>query len=130
MFIYYNANPAGKLVGDCVIRALSVVFNDTWRHIYADLTMMGYFSYDMPNANAVMAEYLLLNGFYQRDIPGTCPSCYSIADFAYEHPYGTYVLATGSHVVAVVNGHYFDTANSGNEIPIYYFEKGATHGWL
>ena len=123
MFVYYNANPAGRLVGDCVIRALTVVFNDSWRRIYADLTMMGYFSYDMPNANAVMAEYLLLNGFSYRDIPDTCPECYSIRDFAADHPFGTYVVCTGSHVVAVINGNYYDTSDSGREVPIYYFKE-------
>lgn len=123
MFIYYNANPAKRLVGDCVIRALTVVFNDTWRHIYADLTMMGYFAYDMPNANAIMGEYLTLNGFTYHDIPDTCPECYTIEEFTHDHPYGTFVVATGSHVVAVVNGDYYDTANTGREVPIYYFEK-------
>ena len=123
MFIRYNANPAGRLVGDCVIRALTVAFNDTWRHIYADLTMMGYFAYDMPNANEIMAEYLMLNGFTMHDIPDTCPECYTTSDFAYDHPRGTFVLGTGSHVVAVKDGNYFDTSNSGQEIPIYYFRK-------
>lgn len=120
MFIYFNANDAGRLVGDCVVRALSVVFNDTWRHIYADLTMMGYFAYDMPNANAIMAEYLLLNGFSYHDMPEYVSS---IRDFVNMHPYGTYVLATGSHVVAAVNGNYYDTSDGGREIPIYYFRK-------
>ena len=120
MFIKYNANPANRLVGDCVIRALTVAFNDTWRHVYADLTMMGYFVYDMPNANEIMAEYLLLNGFTLHDVPDVY---YSIARFADDHPYGTYVVATGSHVVAVVNGSYYDTSDSGNEEIIYYFKK-------
>ena len=123
MFIRYNANPANRLVGDCVIRALTVVFNDTWRHIYADLTMMGYFVYDMPNANEITAEYLLLNGFSLHDIPDTFPDYYSISQFVTDHPYGTYVVATGSHIVAVVNGNYYDTGDSGNEEIIYYFKK-------
>lgn len=123
MFVYYNANTAGNLVEDCVIRALCVVFNDTWRHIYADLTMMGYYNYNMPNANKIMAEYLTLNGFTLRHLKDTCPACYTIRDFAMDHPFGTYVLATGSHVVALVDGYYFDTADSGDEVPLYYFEK-------
>ena len=123
MFVYFNANPAGLYRGDCVIRALSLVFNDTWRHIYADLTMMGYFEYDMPNANAIITEYLTLNGFIYHDIPDMCPDCYTIREFADDHSYGTYVVATGSHVVAVINGFYYDTADSGDEIPIYYFER-------
>lgn len=123
MFVYYNANPKGRLVGDCAVRALSVVFNDTWRHIYADLTMMGYYAYDMPNSNAIIAEYLTMNGFSYYDIPNTYSDYYTIREFARDHSIGTYVLATGSHVVALIDGYYIDTADCGDELPIYYFRK-------
>lgn len=33
-FIYYNSNPERKLVGDCVIRAISKVTNQTWEDTY------------------------------------------------------------------------------------------------
>ena len=56
-------------------------------------------------------------------IPNTCPDCYTIADFCNDHPYGTYILATGTHVVAVIDGDYYDTWDSGNEIPIFYWQK-------
>lgn len=29
-FIYYNSNPERKLVGDCVIRAISKATDQTW----------------------------------------------------------------------------------------------------
>lgn len=123
MFIYYNPNPAKKSVGDCVVRALTILFRDTWENIYADLCMQGQFMYDMPDANSVWGEYLRINGFTHYALPDTCPSCYTIKDFSIDHPYGIYLVATGSHVVAVVNGDYYDTADSGNEVPIYYWRK-------
>ena len=43
--------------------------------------------------------------------------------FSYDHPEGEYILGTGNHVVTVINGDYYDTWDSGNEIPIYYFER-------
>lgn len=122
-FIMYNSNPLGKHIGDCVVRALTVALGDTWENIYADLTMTGRFMYDMPNSNAVWAEYLKMNGFRYSSLPDTCPFCYTISQFSKDHPRGTYVVATGSHVVAVVDGNYFDTSDSGNEVPIYYFRK-------
>lgn len=125
MFIYYNPNPDKKTVGDCVIRALTLAFPDhnSWENIYADLTMLGHFEHDMPNSNSVWGLYLTMNGYVREIIPDTCPDCYTINDFANEHPYGTYILATGSHVVGVVNGNYYDTSDSGREVPIYYFRK-------
>lgn len=123
MFIRYNSNPAKKSVADCVVRALCVVFDDTWENIYADLTMVGRYVYDMPNSNEVWTYYLMMNGFIYGSLPDKCPACYTIRDFANEHRRGTYVVATGEHVVAVVDGNYFDTADSGSEVPIYYFER-------
>ena len=39
------------------------------------------------------------------------------------YPHGTYVLATNNHVVAVVDGNYYDTWDSGDETPIYVWRK-------
>ena len=47
-----------------------------------------------------------------------------MAQFAEEHPSGTYILALSGHVVCVQNGEWFDTWDSGNEIPLYYWQKG------
>ena len=79
--------------------------------------------YDMPSANRVWGEFLKTKGFLKYQIPDTCPICYTIRDFCFDHPQGTYVVGTGEHVVAVVNGNYYDSWDSGNEIPIYYFER-------
>ena len=123
MYIYYNPNPEKKHVGDCVVRALTVLFEDTWENVYADICMQGAFLYDMPSANNVWGTYLKVNGFRHHVLPDTCPNCYTVRRFCYDHPYGEYLVATGSHVMAVVDGDYFDTADSGNEIITYYWRK-------
>ncbi len=58
------------------------------------------------------------------NVPDTCPHCYTIRDFAYDHPFGTYLVGTGKHVVTIIDGNYYDTWDSGGEIPIYYWKKG------
>ena len=80
--------------------------------------------HDMPSINKVWDEYLRRYGFYRNVIPNMCPTCYTVLDFCRDHPTGKFVLATGSHVVAVVNGDYYDSWNSGNEVPIFYYRKG------
>ena len=45
------------------------------------------------------------------------------ADFAAEHPDGTYILALATHVVCVRDGDWLDTWDSGDETPLYYWEK-------
>ena len=123
MYIYYNPNPLKLSVGDCTIRAISKVTNQTWKQTYLDLLTQGFVMYDMPSSNRVWAELLKLYGFKKFYIPDMCPDCYTIREFCYDHPVGEYVVGTGEHVVAIINGNYYDSWDSGNEIPIYYFER-------
>lgn len=122
-FIYFNPNPSKKLVGDCVIRAISKLTGQDWRDVHTDLCRESFYMADMPSSNAVWGSYLFKRGYRQYVIPDTCPNCYSVRRFCQEHPRGSYILATGTHVIAVKNGDYFDTWDSGDETVIYYWRK-------
>ncbi len=78
---------------------------------------------DIPNANAVWGAYLRSKGFNRNIVSNDCPDCYTVNDFCREHPEGKYVLALSGHVVAVCDGNFYDTWDSGEEIPIYYWYK-------
>lgn len=123
MYVYFNPNPSGKQVGDCVIRGVSKVTNQTWDETFIDICMVGYELKDMPSSNYVWENYLQRKGFVRTLIPDTCPECYTITDFCIDNPDGTFLLATGTHVVAVINGDYYDAWDSRNEVPIYYWRK-------
>lgn len=123
MFIFYNPNPDGNLVGDCVIRAIAKVTGQSWEDAFLGVVNAGYFLKDMPSSNYVWAAYLKRMGFEKKIIPDTCPDCYTVRQFCEDHQYGTYLLGTGTHVVAVVDGDYYDTWDSGDEVPIYYFQR-------
>lgn len=123
MFVYTNPNPSKKLVGDCVIRAVSIVLDQTWLETYDGITAFGRELRDMPSSNAVWDAYLRDKGYVKNVIPDTCPECYRVADFCWDHPSGDYLLATGTHVIAVLNGDYYDTWDSGDEVPIYFYER-------
>lgn len=121
-YVFQNLNPAKRRVGDCVIRAIAKVMNMSWDDVAIDLSMMMVTEKDIISSNALWGKYLELNGFRRRSPSDTCPSCYTIEDFVREHPVGIYVVATGTHVVAVIDGNYYDTFDSGQEIATYYFE--------
>ena len=123
MYVYYNANPARVSHGDCVIRALSKVMNLSWEEVAIDLCMMQINLYDMQNSDYVWGEYLRLNGFQKGFLPYPCPNCVTVRDFCRAHPNGTFVVATGDHVVAVVDGNYYDTSDTGDEVLLYFWER-------
>lgn len=125
MLVIYNPNPNGTYTGDCVVRAITKAIDTDWDTAYMELAVQGYLMSDMPSANHVWGAYLRENGFVRKAIPNTCPDCYTIRDFCIDNPSGLFVLATGTHVVTVKDGDYYDTWDSGNEIPVYYFEKEA-----
>ena len=123
MFIQYNANPNNNLVGDCVIRSIATVLNKSWEDVYAGIVLQGFIMNDMPSSNSVWKAYLNKYGYTRHIIPNTCPDCYTVKDFCKDNPVGNFVLGTGTHAIAIKDGNYIDTWDSGNEIPIYYFER-------
>lgn len=120
---FYNPNPCGKFVEDCVVRAITQVLGIDWDTAYWDIAMQGFELCNRPDSNSVLGAYLCKHGFQRGAINSDAPELYTVKDFCEDHPKGTYVLGTGTHVIPLVNGTYFDTADSGPEIPIYYWVK-------
>ena len=123
MYKPFNPNPAGKRVGDCVVRAICRLFDLSWEDAFAQLTLKAYAMHDMPSSNDVWGTYLLEHGFKRFIIPDSCPDCYTVRQFCVDNPNLIGILATGTHVIAISSGDYFDTWDSGDEVPIYYWRK-------
>lgn len=123
MYIEYNPNPMGKNTGDCVIRAIAKALDLSWDDAFFAVMSESFMMKDMPSSNAVWGALLKNNGFKRYVIPDYCPNCYTIRDFCDDNFYGTYVVTTGSHAVAVKNGDYFDSWDSGGETVVYYWRK-------
>lgn len=123
-WIPYNEHPYGYTIDDCVLRAIATYFDISWEQAYLMVVAKGYEMKLFPtNMNLVWESMLLDRGLTKYYIPNTCPMCVTVEKFANDHPHGSYILGTTTHAIAVINGSYYDTWDSGQEYPVYYFAK-------
>lgn len=124
MWVEWNPSPIGARVGDCAVRAIAKALGIDWNSAFLWLCVYAFMNCDMPSSDAIWGAVLKANGFERQIIPNSCPDCYTVADFAADNPHGVYVLALGGHVVTVEDGNIYDSWDSSNEVPQYfYFRK-------
>lgn len=123
MWIKFNNNPTGRLVGDCAVRAVSVALDIDWETAFALLCVNGMAMGDVVSSDSVWGSVLRQHGFYRMSIADSCPDCYTAADFAHDHPRGVFVLGFGGHVATIRDGRLYDAWDSSNEIPQFVWFK-------
>jgi len=123
LFVEYNPNPSGRRVEDCSVRAIAKALDTDWETAFALIAKNAFAMNDMMHSNSVWGSVLRMNNFYRKSLPDSCPDCYTVADFAKDHPKGTYVLGCNNHVVTVKNGRIFDTWDSSGLTPSFYWYR-------
>lgn len=111
-FLKYNRHPKGLNVKDCMVRSISTAFNKDYLETRRDLNKatkeLGYTHY---SDHDFIFDYLK---DYERLIFKATPGKprLKLAEFAKDHPTGTYVVKVRHHVVAVVDGFVLDSWDS------------------
>lgn len=123
MWKYFNPNPAGRMVGDCSVRAISAALDVSWDEAFDLLAHNAREMCDMPSSDSVIGSVLRQNNFVRSIIPSSCPDCYTIGDFAEDFSRGVYVLGTGQHVATVIDGIIYDSWDSSREIPMFMWRR-------
>lgn len=121
MWVKTNVNPCRKEVGDCVIRAIAVATGRTWYEVYDGLYLVGRDEADLMNSDEIWGLYLYNLGFEPFLLPDACPKCTTVKEFTKRFPHGTYIIGTGSHAVCVIDGDYYDSWDSGNTAPTFFW---------
>lgn len=119
----FNPNPLSRNVGDCSVRAISAALNVDWETAFAMIAANAFQMGDVVSSNAAWGSVLRQHGFNRFVIPNSCPECYTIGEFAEDHQKGVYVVGTGTHVATVKDGAIWDSWDSSEEIPQYYWSK-------
>ena len=117
----FQNNPAGRNVGDCAVRAVSVALGVDWETAFAMIAANAFQMGDVISSNASWGSVLRQHGFKRYIIPNSCPDCYTAEQFAEDHPEGIYVLGFGNHTATVKDGLIWDSWDSSKEVPVYYW---------
>ena len=100
---YYNANPMGRNIEDCVLRSISVLTNRSWEEVNDELSYLaakqGYMFDNVPFVEDYLDER------YKRE----CHYAKTVGEFAKEHPYGKYAITMAGHITALIDGVIIDT---------------------
>lgn len=123
MYIFENPNPTANRIEDCAVRAICILEGMDWETVYWQLCALGGQMKSMPNDKSVVKALLMRMGYRAKSLPDTCPDCYTVRDFAQDHPEGRYLLTTGNHAVSVISGNWLDSFDSGDELPVYVWSK-------
>lgn len=123
MWIPFNENRKRKHGNDCTVRAICAVTGLDWLTAYLGICLEGAVKQDMPSTNDIWGSWLEKQGYRCRPIPNFCPDCYTVEDFCRDFPTGRYLVMVPQHVVAVVDGDYMDSWDSGGQTALYYWSK-------
>lgn len=121
MYVMYEPNPVRSGAIDCSVRAISKALDVSWEEAYAMLSLNGFLMGNAFVGDEVWGSVLRQHGFKRRLVSDTCPDCYTVADFAEDHPKGTYVVKSDEHVATVVDGTLYDSWPSQHKVVIYYW---------
>lgn len=128
-YVYYQPNQKSIKddYGDCTIRALSKALNCTWLEAFdaqIPICRREQVSNIFSAPARVRKKLLTELGFSYTGISNKRGSKRpTVASFAEEHKTGTYILNVANHVVACVDGKYYDTWDCGWCSLYGYFEK-------
>jgi len=123
MYVYYNPNPERRVTNDCVIRAVAKMMDMDWLQAHAEISEESRRRFDTMDANHVWIGWFVDHGFRLYPMPNKCPECYTVRDFSRDHPWGDFILGNGRHVVAVIDGDWYDSFDSGDMVPSFCMRR-------
>ena len=106
MFCYYNANPLGRNVNDCTVRAISTACGLSWDEAYIKLSEYARYQGNMPDDVEYIDGYLKNNFYEVCDCEG---KGVKVGDFVKSHNQGIYLITMRGHITCCIDGCIYDT---------------------
>ena len=110
-FVYYNAHPKGKLVGDCVKRSICKTTGIDYMEVQRTLNRLKReLGAEEFNDRKVLDEFIKRNGFLILSFPAKKGQVRMNGErFCLAYPKGSYILQMAGHWSACVDGVIYDT---------------------
>ena len=105
MWQYYNANPLGRKVSDCAVRAISLATEQTWDDTYIMLSEYGR------QQGITFSEVEFINDFLSERYERYCPprKTETVGDFVNLNLPGRWLITMRGHITCVIDGILYDT---------------------
>ena len=126
-FTYYQPNEKDlkDRCGDCVIRAFTKAEDKTWVEVFDELVPIARKHQCLLNDKISYQEYLQTHGYTYTGVSNKKGSKRpTVSSFATSHKEGRYVLVCANHLVACVDGNFYDNWDSGSKCLYGYWTKG------
>ena len=122
--LYIEYKSQRKRANDCAVRALMKLLTLSWVEAYNELCSAGRTVMRMPDEIDSIRVAIESFGYKKVSIPVT-KGCKrpTVESFAAEHTKGRYLLNVANHVVACVDGHYYDSWDCGTKCVYNYWEE-------
>lgn len=113
MFQYYNANPRGRRVNDCTVRAISLATRKKWDETYQELSEFARAQAIMLDEVSYIDEYLERHFIRITEHDG--PQI-TVGEFADNFLSGTYLITMNGHITCCINGVIYDTFDPSSRV--------------
>lgn len=136
-FHFYNANPKGKITGDCTFRAICTALEQSWEQTVLEMAEMSVKTGFAINDKYGIEAYLKSKGWVKHKQPRKDDNtkytgeqfCKEILRVGSEIDTGEdmhHIIANigGHHIVAIISGQIFDIWNCSKKCIGNYWAKG------
>lgn len=107
MYKFYNANPRGRHVNDCTVRAISLATRSSWDQTYRELSEFAQYLAVMPDNVTYIDSYLERS--FAKIYGCKSNNRITVGDFVETHSDGTYLITMSGHITCAIDGVIYDT---------------------
>lgn len=107
MYKFYNANPRGRRVNDCTVRAISLATGKSWDQAYRELSEFAQYLAIMPDDVIYIDAYL--DGHFEKIYMCKDNRKLTVGDFVDSHPTGIFLITMNGHITCAIDGVIYDT---------------------